>query len=153
MPRDQREEKEFTKNFVKRFYRKFNYYPTVIINKERASDDYNLLSLSQLEECFTPFLPTLRNKIIPLNSRERIREITELRHVFCFLARSMNFKVTTIGRYLGGRDHTTVVHSVMVFKNLYETDEAFREKFKRITNHIKQKYESSIMEHVDQAWN
>jgi hypothetical protein len=153
MTRDLIEEKQFTKNFVKRFYKKFNYYPTVIINKERASDEYNLLSLSQLEECFKPFLPKLYNKILTLSCREKVREIAELRHIFCFLARSMNFKVTTIGLYLGGRDHTTVVHSVMVFKNLYETDELFREKFKRITNHIKEKYESSIMEHVDQAWN
>lgn len=153
MPRDLKEEKEFTKNFVKRFYKKFNYYPTVIINKERASDEYNLLSLSQLEECFNPFLPNLYKKTLTLSCREKVREIAELRHIFCFLARSMNFKVTTIGLYLGGRDHTTVVHSVMVFKNLYETDEMFREKFKRITNHIKEKYEPSIMEHVDQAWN
>jgi hypothetical protein len=145
------EEKEFTKEFIKNFHKKFNYYPTVIMNKQQT--DYNLLSLTQLEECFEPFLPKKYEKKFNLSDKIRIRELAELRHIYCFLARSMNFKLTSIGMYLGGRDHTTVLNSIMVFKNLYKTDDSFREKFKRITNHIKQKYESSIMDHVDKAWN
>ena len=151
MLKNTEEEKNFTKEFIRSFFEKFNYYPTVIIDKNNGG--YNLLSLKQLEECFDPFLPKVYNEVVSLNARHRVRELTELRHIFCFIARSMNFKVKTIGKHLGGRDHTTVLHSVMVFKNLYETDETFREKYRRISNQIKQNYEPSIMESIDRTWN
>jgi hypothetical protein len=153
MSRPTDEERRFTKEFIKTFYEKFNYYPTVIMSKKHVMDGYNLLSLNQLEQAFKPFLPKQYGKVVNLSDKARIREISELRHMFCFIARSMNFKLKTIGNYLDGRDHSTVINSLAIFKNLHETDQVFREKFKRITNHIKEKYESSIMEHVNKAWN
>ena len=65
----------------------------------------------------------------------------------------MNFKMTTIGQFLDNRDHSTVINSVRVFENLYQTDDIFREKYERIIKHIKETYESSIMESVDKVWN
>jgi len=32
---------------------------------------------------------------------------------------------------LGGRDHTTVIHSIRMFRNMYETDDTYREKADR----------------------
>lgn len=38
------------------------------------------------------------------------REITDARAEFCHLAREQGLSTPQIGRFLGGRDHTTVLH-------------------------------------------
>ena len=148
----QEEQKTFIKRFMRIFFTKFGYYPTVIMNKKDKSNT-NLLSLNQLSECFKPFLPQHYGKTLPISHKSRTRELTELRHMFCYIARSMNFKMTTIGQFLDNRDHSTVINSIRVFENLYQTDDIFREKYERIIKHIKETYESSIMESVDKVWN
>ena len=148
------EQKIFIKRFMKIFFTKFGYYPTVSLakNKKENSDNVNLLSLNQLSECFNMFLPKLYGKNVSLVSKTRIREVTELRHIFCYIAKCMHFKMVTIGEFLGKRDHSTVIHSIRTFENLHATDPIFREKYERVKKHIKETYESSIMESVDQAW-
>jgi chromosomal replication initiator protein len=100
------------------------------------------MTLEQLFKYFDPFLPTHFGKRLTLPSKSRKREVVELRMMFCFLARSMKYKLGTIGELLGARDHTTVIHNVSTFLNLMETDEQFRSKFQVILNHIKQSHES-----------
>jgi len=145
------EQKQLADNFIKEFYERFHYAPTVVIHNYRQSD-IEIISLNQLGECFEPFLPKLRNKTLELASNQRYRGIAELRHIFCFIARCMSYTLKDIGIFLNNRDHSTVMHSVSVFKNLYQTDELFKQKFNNILNHIKQKHESPIMEHFNKVW-
>jgi hypothetical protein len=60
----------------------------------------------------------------------------------------MKYNLSEMGRYMGNRDHTTVIHGLTVFGNLYETDYAFREKYHEIVNNIKENNESSTVEHL-----
>lgn len=117
-------------------------------------DKSPLMSLDQLESYFTPFLPIKHGKIVNLKNKCRIREITELRCIFCYLARNMKYSLKTVGEYLNGRDHTTVIHSVNTFKDLIETCGTFREKYYRVLDHIKQinniEDGSSIMERLQE---
>lgn len=49
------------------------------------------------------------------------------RHVFCYLAiRHGGYSFPTIGRFLGGRDHTTVLHAVRKMKERILVDEDLR---------------------------
>jgi chromosomal replication initiator protein len=107
------------------------------------------MSLGQLVDYFQPYLPTEYGKKLSLFSKSRKREIVELRMMFCFLARSMKYKLSTIGSFLGGRDHTTVMHNVATFINLMETNDQFRSLFQEILNHIKENHESPTLGILD----
>ena len=134
-------EKKLIDQFKEEFFQKFEYYPVVLtkINLVMGEEDKSpLMTLEQLESYFTPFLPIKHNKVVHLKNKIRIREITELRSIFCYLARNMRYSLKTIGEYLNGRDHTTVIHSVNSFKDLIETCGTFREKYYRVLDHIKQ---------------
>ena len=133
-------EKKLIDKFKEEFFIKFEYYPVVLTKINLVTDQSNespLISLEQLEAYFSPFLPTKHNKVIHLKHKIRIREITELRSIFCFLARNMKYSLKTIGEYLNGRDHTTVIHSVNTFKDLIETCPVFREKYYKVLDNIK----------------
>ena len=137
--------------FVNRFYDKVGYYPTVITNHRITDDGIITLTLPELEKYFEPYLPTIFNKKVNLSAKDRCRGIVELRCIFFFIARSMRYGLKQLGTYMGGRDHTTVIHGVNTFRNLYETDPLFRDKYYLIINQIKKDYEPSTLGTIDQV--
>lgn len=143
-------ETELISQFMTSFYEEFEYYPTVITknNKIYNKDDLKVLELDTLRMFFDEFLPTKHGRKLQLEVRNRHRNLVELRFIYFFIARSMGYNLTTIGRSLN-MDHTTVVHGLNTFKNLYETNEPFRQKYNNIINHIKENHEPSIMESVN----
>ena len=143
-------EQELIKEFIQNFYEKIGYYPLVILKDGKNSSELGMLTLNELETHFTALLPRLYNEKLTLSHKSRTRAIVELRSIFSFIARSMGYTYREIGVHLGGRDHTTAIHSVTTFKNLYETEEGFRSQYFTIINNINNKYEPSIVEHIDQ---
>ena len=139
-------EKKLIAEFKFQFEEKLGYTPVVLTKYETNEYMIPFMSLNRLARAFEPFLPTLYDNKITLYSKSRKREIVELRMIFCFLARSMRNTLGTIGDFLGGRDHTTVIHNITTFVNLMETNEQFKNQFFEIINHIKQNHESSIMD-------
>jgi len=146
-------ENELVKTFIDNFYEKVGYYPTVIIDRNVKTSDDKVLTLSKLETYFERHLPTIYEKKIMLSAKNRSRPLPELRFIFFFIARSMKYNLIEIGKYLGKRDHTTVIHGINTFRNLYETDERFKNKYYDIINDIKQDYESPIMDKLDKTEN
>ena len=64
-----------------------------------------------------------------LSSPRRSRSIVVPRQVAMFLMRELlNLPLAGIGREFGGRDHSTVIHSVRKVEERLRADEAFREK-------------------------
>jgi len=144
-------EHDLIAEFRNKFYEKVGYYPTVITNHRITDDGVSILTLPELERYFDSHIPSvLFGRKVTLGAKDRARELVELRCIFFFIGRSMKYGLKQLGRYLGNRDHTTVIHGVNTFRNLYETDAKFREKYYLIINEIKKDYESSIMEHVNQ---
>lgn len=141
-------EKQLIEGFLDSFYKKMGYYPTVVTKEDLEDRSLNLLSLEELETYFEPYLPILRGKILKLSTKMRVREIVELRQMFCFIARSIGFSLKTIGIFLGNRDHTTIVHNVKAFHNMMDTDSTYRDRYIIIAKKIKQDgnyYNSSAM--------
>jgi len=138
-------ERELIENFLKAFYEKVGYYPTVLTRSDLEEKMVNNLSLEELSSYFEPHLPEVFGKRLKLSSKVRVRELVELRQMFCTIARSMNFSLKTIGNFLGKRDHTTIIHSLRTFANLMETDPTYKEKYIKILNEIKEdaKYRNS----------
>lgn len=144
-------EKKLIDEFKQKFNEKLGYEPVVFTKVENSPYAIPIMSLEHLAEYFEPFLPYLYGKKLTLFCKSRKREVVELRMMYCFLARMMKYKLETVGKMLGGRDHTTIIHNVTCFTNLMETNDQFRDKFFEILNHIKENHESSNLDKLNQA--
>lgn len=138
--------------FMKSFYEALNYYPTVVTKNNRMhnKDDLKIVNLETLQTYFEPFLPTQYGKKLNLSARNRTRYLVELRFIYFFVARSMGYNVVTIAKSIK-MDHTSVLHGLNTFRNLYETHDPFRQKYIKIINYIKLNYEPSIVDHLNQV--
>jgi chromosomal replication initiation ATPase DnaA len=145
-------ETELVKEFMIHFYKNLNYYPTVITrnNTMHNKDDLKIVKLDKLQTYFETFLPTQYGKKLKLGARNRTRYLVELRFIYFFIARSMGYNVVTIGRSIK-MDHTSVLHGLNTFRNLYETSDPFRQKYIAIINYIKLNYEPSIVDYLDKV--
>jgi len=64
-----------------------------------------------------------------LRSKARIKTLTVPRQIAMFLARDLlQMQLVEIGQAFGGRDHSTVIHSVDKVARLMSRDRSFREK-------------------------
>lgn len=145
-------ERKLIEQFKESFYEKIGYYPVVVTRLQQDLDQYlPIMPLETLQTYFEPFLPYRNGVRLSLKSKDRYRELVELRNIYSFLARTMGYSLSNVGESIGNRDHTTIIHNVTCFKNLVETSETFQQKYIRIFNYIKKEHESSIMGVSDQV--
>jgi chromosomal replication initiator protein len=72
-----------------------------------------------------------------LVSRCRERDIVDARKITCkVLKTKFNYSLKSIGDFIGGRDHTTVIHSITEFDSLYSNNDAFKAKADRILDKV-----------------
>ncbi len=72
-----------------------------------------------------------------MKSKKRISEIAVPRQIAMFICRTIyNEALTKIGLAFGGKNHTTVMHSVEKIKNKSEEDSAFNLEIKKIIEKI-----------------
>lgn len=146
-------EKELKDEFLQRFYDTVGYFPIVITRS--AQEEGKAISLADLEKCILKHLKVkkINNENLKLSSSSRIRPLSELRFIFFYLAKRFGYTLQTIGNYAGGRDHTTVIHGIQTFNNLYQVDEDFRNKANTIISEINYYIpnESSTMEDTNQV--
>ena len=68
-----------------------------------------------------------------LTSRRRTKEVTVPRQVAMYLIRELlDLPLTTIGDYFGGRDHSTVIHSINKVEDEMEGDDGFRHRLETL---------------------
>lgn len=71
--------------------------------------------------------------VADLKSPKRTASVVRPRQIACYLARTLTLKSTTeIGRRLGRRDHTTVLHAIRKIAGLLQTDEALAEDLRAL---------------------
>ena len=81
--------------------------------------------------------------------RNRTKGVAGARHIYCFFSKKyLRETLKTIGRELGGRDHTTVRVSQMVIKNFLSTNDPINDIVKKveIAMTIEQKSEYTMNE-------
>lgn len=72
-----------------------------------------------------------------IENKTRKHPIKDARKIYCFqMKHKLGWSLKDIGESIGGRDHTTIVHNIKTYKNLYETDDNFREIANQIENEI-----------------
>ena len=74
-----------------------------------------------------------------LGQKHRHRHISEARKMYCYFAKQkMSLSLTEIGDSIGGRDHTTVIHNIEKFKDLYEVEPQFKRKADKVARIIEE---------------
>ncbi|MBI3143160.1 MAG: chromosomal replication initiator protein DnaA [Bacteroidetes bacterium] len=72
-----------------------------------------------------------------LKSKTRKREIVQARQISMFLAKKFTkTSLANIGKYFGGRDHSTVIHACQTVTNLMDTDTLFKEQVEDLQKKI-----------------
>lgn len=78
-------------------------------------------------------------KAADLRSKSRKAPITAARHLVCYLTHKYTeTSLSQIGRALGGRDHSTVLHSCTSFEKKMVTDRTFRAEIEAIETELSQ---------------
>jgi chromosomal replication initiator protein len=79
-----------------------------------------------------------------IKSQMRNGEIVEARHITCAIMRNeFDYSLKYIGKELGGRDHTTIIHSLRTFRNRMDVEEGYRELFEKIKKDVNNKVDSN----------
>lgn len=69
--------------------------------------------------------------------RSKKAEIVYARHLMSYFSRVyLKFVLTDIGGFLGGRDHSTVLHSMRTIRNWSETDDNVKKDLKDLQSII-----------------
>ncbi len=64
-----------------------------------------------------------------LHSKTRLREVVMARQLSMYIAKKFtDSSLKSIGESFGGRDHTTVMHSLKTVQDMMDTDELFKDK-------------------------
>lgn len=72
-----------------------------------------------------------------LVSKCRKRELVDARKLLSYILKNkFRKKLKYIGKELGGRDHTTIVHSIKEFVSLYQTNYDFKSKCENIIHEV-----------------
>ena len=96
----------------------------------------NQVTLQVIIDAVTQFYNV---KLHDLQSRRRHKSITEPRQVCMWLARkNTRFSLEEIGGYFGGRDHTTVMHSIKTVDGRSETDATYAAQVQQLNQQIQQ---------------
>ncbi len=73
-----------------------------------------------------------------LKSKTRKQEIVQPRQVAMYFSKLYTtHSLATIGDYFGGKDHSTVIHSVRTVENLIQTDKKLKAKVKEMQKKLK----------------
>jgi chromosomal replication initiator protein len=92
------------------------------------------VTLQQIIEVVTAYYNV---KLSDLQSKHRQKSITMPRQVCMWLARKLTrFSLQEVGGYFGGRDHTTVMHSLEIVQHRVETDLAFAQQVQELSDRI-----------------
>ena len=72
-----------------------------------------------------------------LKSKKRHKDISVVRQVAFYMMKKLTFcSLQAIGEFLGGRDHSTVIHAITKVENLLTTDPAFAQKLRALEQEI-----------------
>lgn len=77
-------------------------------------------------------------KISDLKSQKKLKKISTARHIAIYLSRKYTeLSLTEIGNKFGGKDHSTVIHSINKVAKKIEEDESFKKQVDYIENLLK----------------
>ncbi|MEM6505946.1 MAG: chromosomal replication initiator protein DnaA [Planctomycetota bacterium] len=107
-----------------------------MLGAEAPAPRNNQVTLQAIIDAVTNFYNV---KLQDLQSRRRHKSITEPRQICMWLARkNTRFSLEEIGGYFGGRDHTTVMHSIKTVDARSETDPVYAGQVQQLNGQIQE---------------
>lgn len=102
-----------------------------------------MISLSNVLESVVEVSGIYPDAILGLR---RNKEIAMARHLFCYLSRlHTNSSQFAIGEFLGGRHHSTVIHSIRTANDMIDTNyEVFGDMVNQCNNQIAAKWKQDF---------
>lgn len=80
-----------------------------------------------------------------VRSKTRKRNVVQARQLSMFFSKNLtNSSLTKIGKYFGGRDHSTVIHACQTVLDLMETDRTFRKDVENLQRKLNVNLELKI---------
>ena len=71
--------------------------------------------------------------IVDLKSKKRNKDLAFARQIAFYLMKKLTVNsLQAMGKFMGGRDHTTVLHSITKIENIYEKDLNLTQKIRNI---------------------
>lgn len=81
-------------------------------------------------------------------SKSRKRELVEARQVYCYICKLYTkASLKTIAGYIGGRDHTTAIHSIQEVKNHISTERHFKQSIIELEALVESKIYGQTIKH------
>jgi chromosomal replication initiation ATPase DnaA len=82
---------------------------------------------------------------VEMQSKYRFRQITQARNMYCYyMYKHLGWTLLEIGKSIGGRDHTTVMHNIKVHDDMCYSDTEFEKKSLAIKTMIEWKKLNTI---------
>ena len=99
-----------------------------------------LLNLSEpkrrqldLSEVVQTLAKTYGITVADIRSKNRTKTVSEARHVACYFMKKLTpHSLQTIGTFLGGRDHSTIIHAISKVEARQKKDNFFSHKLKSV---------------------
>ncbi len=96
--------------------------------------DYNLRSERYLLDVVSKHFGVSKEEII---GTSRVRYKVMPRHALCKILREYTpLNLKEIGKFLGGRDHSTIIHAISATNDSLDTDKVFKRKYKELLEKI-----------------
>jgi len=80
-----------------------------------------------------------------MQSKYRFKQIVQARNMYCYyMYKHLGWTLVHIGKSIGGRDHTTIIHNIKVHDDMCYSDLEFEKKSLAIKNIIEWKMLNTI---------
>lgn len=80
-----------------------------------------------------------------MQSKYRFKHIVQARNMYCYyMYKYLGWTLVHIGKSIGGRDHTTIIHNIKVHDDMCYSDSEFEKKSLAIKNIIEWKMLNTI---------
>ena len=104
------------------------------IVSEIAKPDKSILGVDQIMEYTAKVFEV---PIDQLRAKTRKKDIVKARQTAMYLAKQLtDHSLITIGLHFGGRDHSTVIHSIENVENAIKNETIFRQKIESMKKHL-----------------
>ena len=103
----------------------------------RSAPDASLVprSFDQVVKCIAKYYPYTLDD---LKSHSRNKDLAHVRHIAMFLMKKITDKsLRDVGLFLGGRDHSTVMHALAKVESHAKTDASFSQRLAQLEEEIK----------------
>lgn len=75
-----------------------------------------------------------------MRAPRRKQELVDARRIYCYNVKvRLGWTLVDIGKRLSSRDHTTIIHNIATYYDLYKTNDIFKEKADWVTEELEWK--------------